>query len=370
MLGSGKRIAISVPGSTREPTALNSPPIARFAATGEKMSRPWNVELVRSSIHARFSRTRASRIPPRRSAPATSRPLSGPIRTSPRLVSSPIGLRAVPTPGSTTATWTPTGIHGSASDSRKAPSRTAYFRTEWLMSTICASRAIDSITPRQIAAAESGPKSVRKLMNGRGGEPVGCIGPRWYPSGPGNRDGAQRRPGAVSVVRAEGRSPQLAGRFQVRGGSMTCVEPERARRRRWLAGRRARVGARGAIAVAADSARTSAAYAIRCWMMASTSGSDQRKPALGKPCRNAVRFAASPASRPRASRARYVALRLAATGRSCDSGWSSIDPAFRASQTVRPADPVGSVRGSSGRIGRVAMTHQYQARRYFLRARL
>ena len=189
------------------------------------------------------------------------------------------------------------------------------------------------------------------------------------------RAGGLHRTAMVPVgARQSRRRPEEAGRRLGRasGGEESSARGEisGSRRRRWLAGRRARVGARGAIAVAADSARTSAAYAIRRWMMASTSGSDQRKPALGKPCRNAVRFAASPASRPRASRARYVALRLAATGRSCDSGWSSIDPAFRASQTVRPADPVGSVRGSSGRIGRVAMTHQYQARRYFLRAHL
>src|ERR671915_2010794 len=43
----------------------------------------------------------------------------------------------------------------------------AYFRSVWLMSTICASRQIENITPRQTAAAPSSPKSVRKLMNGR-----------------------------------------------------------------------------------------------------------------------------------------------------------------------------------------------------------
>ena len=73
----------------------------------------------------------------------------------------------MPTPGSTTATWTPTGSHGSEIQSRNAPSRIAYLRIEWLMSTIWASGAIPIITPRQIAAAASGPKSVRKLMNGR-----------------------------------------------------------------------------------------------------------------------------------------------------------------------------------------------------------
>src|SRR5215207_696388 len=69
----------------------------------------------------------------------------------------------------------------------------AYFRTEWLMSTICASRAIESITPRQIAAAPSGPKSVRKPMTG------------WplmaRDRSRRNRDGAGRRSGAVSGLR-------------------------------------------------------------------------------------------------------------------------------------------------------------------------
>src|SRR3990172_13086987 len=43
----------------------------------------------------------------------------------------------------------------------------ANFGTLWLMSMIWASRAIERMTPRQIAGADSGPKSVRKLMTGR-----------------------------------------------------------------------------------------------------------------------------------------------------------------------------------------------------------
>ena len=43
------------------------------------------------------------------SATGGSRPLSGPMRTSPRPVRIPMARRAVPTPGSTTPTCTPTG---------------------------------------------------------------------------------------------------------------------------------------------------------------------------------------------------------------------------------------------------------------------
>mgnify|MGYP003297986670 CR=1 FL=1 len=53
-------------------------------------------------------------------------------------------------------------------------------------------------------------RSVESDLRARWGDPVGCIGSRWYPPLSGKRDGAQRRPGAVSVVRAEGRSPQPA----------------------------------------------------------------------------------------------------------------------------------------------------------------
>jgi hypothetical protein len=87
------------------------------------MSRPWKLDETTGSHSARFSIARASTIPPSRSAASTSSPLSGPISTSPRPVFSAIGSRSVPTPGSTTPTWTPTGMCGSAKTRLAAPSR-------------------------------------------------------------------------------------------------------------------------------------------------------------------------------------------------------------------------------------------------------
>ena len=128
-------------------------PIARWAATGAKMSRPWNVDAMTGSHRSRFSRTRASRDPAERVRPpgsaARCRARRGGRRGPSRIA---IGRRSVPTPGSTTATWTPTGRYGSAHQSSNAPSRIAYFRTSWPMSTICASGAMPTITPRQMAA--------------------------------------------------------------------------------------------------------------------------------------------------------------------------------------------------------------------------
>src|SRR3990172_5153309 len=58
------------------------------------------------------------------------------------------------------------------------------------MSTIWASGAIESTTPRQIAGARSAPKSVRKLMTGRSMARDRSDEPR---IGPGIRSGARRR---------------------------------------------------------------------------------------------------------------------------------------------------------------------------------
>src|SRR6185437_5014544 len=135
---------------------------------------------------------------------------------------------------------------------------------------------------------------------------------------------------------------------------MTFVEPCRWLRRAGAAGRRDRCAVPPALVApvaATAAARTSAAWLIRRWMIESISANDHLNPALGRPCRKAVRFAASPASRPRARRARYVALRLAETGRSEDPCWSSIDPAFRAVQTVRPTGTPG--RFGEGMVGSV-----------------
>ena len=88
-LDDGRRAGRAGRGSPDRPAAppsSNGSPSARCAATGAKTSRPWNVALVLGSSHSRFSRTRASVTPPSRSAAGTRRPLSGPIRTSPRAV--------------------------------------------------------------------------------------------------------------------------------------------------------------------------------------------------------------------------------------------------------------------------------------------
>src|SRR5262245_46413223 len=261
----------------------------------------------------------------------------------------------------------------------------AYFRTEWLMSLIRTSGAIESMTPRQTAAAESGPKSVRKLINGRIGAgmvPADACEPMRSArcgTGQGGAEGGRDRTQTCLSVRPQGANeamarrwrsakerrlkvrrrsirasggeegPLLAGIFglgrQAAGGSITLVEPCRGLRRALVVVRLGRWAAPAAPVAATAAARTSAAWLMRRWMIASISASDHLNPALGSPCRNAVRFAASPASRPRARRARYVALRLAETGRSEDSCWSAMDPAFRVVQTVRrPASPVGSVR--------------------------
>src|SRR3954470_22987420 len=157
------RSSISMVG----PTLLKGSPMAMWAAVGAKMSRPWKLDETTGSHNARFSRTRASTIPPRSSAASIRRPLSGPIRMSPRPTLRATGLRSVPTPGSTTATWTPTGMCGRAKTRLAAPSRIEYRGTWWLMSMMFASGAIPNITPRQTPGA-AGPKSLRNVMTGRG----------------------------------------------------------------------------------------------------------------------------------------------------------------------------------------------------------
>ena len=69
------------PASIAGPTSAIGVPAARWAATGAKMSRPWNVcETDSSRQSARFSRTWAATMPPSRSAAGTSSPLSGPTK--------------------------------------------------------------------------------------------------------------------------------------------------------------------------------------------------------------------------------------------------------------------------------------------------
>src|SRR5262245_36898143 len=91
----------------------------------------------------------------------------------------------------------------------------AYFRTEWLMSTICASGAIESITPRQMAAAASGPKSVSRVMNGRLGA---GIREGWYRCPP--SPGTPKRTGHESKRRREEVRRRLELGREPRGGDL------------------------------------------------------------------------------------------------------------------------------------------------------
>jgi hypothetical protein len=59
----------------------------------------------------------------------------------------------------------------------------AYFVIEWPTSTMLASGAIPNITPRQMGAGPSGPKSVRNEMNGRDTPPMVANGGR-FAAGP------------------------------------------------------------------------------------------------------------------------------------------------------------------------------------------
>ena len=153
-------------GSTACPTSAMSVPFARCAATGAKRSRPWNVDDTSSRHRRRLVSSWTAMMPPSRSAAGRSSPLSGPTNRSPRAARMAIGRRTVPTPGSTTARWTPTGRYGTDDQSRNAASRTAKARAVWVRSLMRASGQIDQITPRHVAGAVSSPKSVRKLRCG------------------------------------------------------------------------------------------------------------------------------------------------------------------------------------------------------------
>ncbi len=122
---------------TRDPTGTSGPTASNGHAGGEvRRDRREDVPAVeaggrsRGSIRSRFSSARASTMPAERlGGRPMSTPLSGPIRTSPRAARMAIGSRSVPTPGSTTTTWIPTGSHGRAKTRDPAPSRIAYRRT-------------------------------------------------------------------------------------------------------------------------------------------------------------------------------------------------------------------------------------------------
>src|SRR5438132_676371 len=112
--------------------------------------------------------------PPRGRSPYV--PTTGIVRpatrtTEPgRSAATAIPRRAVPTPGSITATWTvPRGKNGAAASSASAPSTTSWRATSWVTSTSCtvapAARAIPRIAPFISATYGSRtPKSVVSVM--------------------------------------------------------------------------------------------------------------------------------------------------------------------------------------------------------------
>jgi hypothetical protein len=94
--------SISVPASAK------SAPAASRAATGVKMSRPWKVGDTGCSHHSPLVSWQARWAPPSAAIAQDINPLSGPTRIpSPAWMATP--RRAVPTPGSTTATCTAGG---------------------------------------------------------------------------------------------------------------------------------------------------------------------------------------------------------------------------------------------------------------------
>ena len=144
--GSGKRRSTRSSAATRRADVLD-----RRAEREVGPDRREDVAAVERRRDARAASDRGSRGRGRprsrraRRAAGISSPLSGPTRWSPRAVRIAIGRRSVPTPGSTTATWAlPGGRYGTAHQSRNAPSRIAYLRTSWPMSTTCASGAMPS----------------------------------------------------------------------------------------------------------------------------------------------------------------------------------------------------------------------------------
>src|SRR3990172_7763870 len=75
-------------------------------------------------------------------------------------MSSPL---SVPTPGSTTPTWTANGKCGAAWNIANAPSLTCPGATSWRTSTMFASRLIPRITPFIAATYSDAPKSVVRV---------------------------------------------------------------------------------------------------------------------------------------------------------------------------------------------------------------
>ena len=98
-----------------------------------------------------------------------SRPLSGPTYSRPSASRSTRARRGPPTPGSTIARWTPTGMKPIVFARTSAPCRMDVAGMPWVMSMICDSGAMRFITPWQVPTKSSfNPKSLRNVMNTSG----------------------------------------------------------------------------------------------------------------------------------------------------------------------------------------------------------
>ena len=122
--GSGGRAGRASRGSIGGPSSASATPSERCAAAGEKTSRAWNVRDTWAAGKSGFVSSFASSMPPSRRPRAGAARCRGRRRAGRRRVRSASARRPVPTPGSTTATWTPIGMYGSVLASTSAPWRT------------------------------------------------------------------------------------------------------------------------------------------------------------------------------------------------------------------------------------------------------
>ena len=151
----GARPPPAPPGSHGSPASASAAPPASRAATGAKMSRPWKVAATSGSANGERPMSTASTTPPARSAASDSKPLSGPTSNRPSPARRATPRRSPPTPGSTTARWTPTGRYGSAPARIIAPARTSWRGTRWTRSITRASGQIPAITAWQTPTKSS-----------------------------------------------------------------------------------------------------------------------------------------------------------------------------------------------------------------------
>src|SRR6267142_595335 len=121
------------------PSDSSDPPFASTPAAGAKTSRPWNVGVASGSTGMEMNVAFMDR--------NESSPLSGARKYRPNLVA-PRTLRSVPTPASTTATYTvPSGKNIQVRLRMYCAARTSPGDTSWVISTSVAVGAYVESTP-------------------------------------------------------------------------------------------------------------------------------------------------------------------------------------------------------------------------------